>query len=149
MRRLSVLIPLAENDPEAQARVAALRQGLRGLGWMEGRNLRIEYRWIAGGSIDRIRTAVAELAASNPDVVHANATPIVQELQRQTRSIPIVYTSIGDPVETGVVASSARPGGNATGFMASEPTLGGKWSPAALVYRIRAENLSSSLLPCP
>ena len=114
VRRLSVLMSLAENDPEAQARAAALTQGLRGLGWTEGRNLRIEYRWISGGGIDRIRAAVAEVVASNPDVVHANATTMVQELQRQTRSIPIVFANITDPVETGVVASLARPSGNAT-----------------------------------
>jgi putative ABC transport system substrate-binding protein len=121
VRRLSLLVPLTENDPQAQAYVAALTQGLRGLGWTEGRNLRIEYRWIAGGGIDRIRAAVAEVVASNPDVVHATATPIVQELQRQTRSIPIVFASIIDPVESGIVASLARPGGNATGFMNIEP----------------------------
>jgi putative ABC transport system substrate-binding protein len=127
LRRVSMLMPLAENDPEAQARLAALARGLRDLGWTEGRNLRIEYRGIVGGSIDRIRAVVAEVVASNPDVVHATTTPIVQELQRQTRSIPIVFANITDPVETGVVASLARPGGNATGFMNYEPALSGKW----------------------
>jgi putative ABC transport system substrate-binding protein len=127
MRRLSVLMSFAENDPEGQARLGALSRGLRDLGWTEGLNLRIEPRWIAGGGIDRIRAAVAEVVASNPDVVHGNATPIIQELQRQTRVIPIVFASIIDPVETGVVASLARPGGNATGFMNMEPALSGKW----------------------
>jgi putative ABC transport system substrate-binding protein len=122
LRRVSVLMSLAV----AGSRVAALTQGMRDLGWTEGRNLRIEYRWIAGGGIDRIRTVVAEVVASNPDVVHASNTTIVQELQRQTRSIPIVFASITDPVETGVVASLARPGGNATGFMNQEPALGAK-----------------------
>jgi putative ABC transport system substrate-binding protein len=126
MRRIGVLVPYDENDLEAQALVAALTQGLRGLGWTEGRNLRIEYHWIAGGVIDRIRAAVAEVVASNPDVVYATATPIVQELQRQTRSIPIVFADITDPVETGVVASLARPGGNATGFMNQELGFAGK-----------------------
>jgi putative ABC transport system substrate-binding protein len=126
MRRIGVLMPYGENDLEAQALVAALTQGLRDLGWTEGRNLRIEFRGIAGGGIDRIRAVVAEVVASNPDVVHANVTPIVQELQRQTRSIPIVFADITDPVETGVVASLARPGGNATGFMNYEPALSGK-----------------------
>jgi len=92
-----------------------------------GRNLRTEYRWIGGGGIDRIRAAVAEVVALNPDVVHTNNTAIIQELQRQTRSIPIVFANIADPVETGVVASLARPGGNATGFMNQEPALSGKW----------------------
>jgi putative ABC transport system substrate-binding protein len=126
VRRVSVLMSLAESDPEAQARVAALARGLRDLGWTEGRNLRIEYRGIVGGGIDRIRAAVAEVVASNPDVVHVNNTTIVHELQRQARSIPIVFAGILDPVETGVVASLARPGGNATGFMFHEPALYGK-----------------------
>jgi putative ABC transport system substrate-binding protein len=127
MRRVVVLMSLAENDPEAQARVAALARGLRDLGWTEGRNVRIEHRGVVGGGIDRIRVAVAELVASNPDVVHTNNTPMVQELQRQTRSIPIVFAGMSDPVETGVVASLARPGGNATGFMSQETALSGKW----------------------
>jgi len=127
LRRVTVLGSLAESDPEGQARVAALARSLRDLGWTEGRNLRIEYRGIAGGGIDRIRAAVAEAVASNPDLVHATTTPIVQELQRRTRSIPIVFVSIIDPVETGVVGSLARPGGNATGFMNMEPALSGKW----------------------
>jgi putative ABC transport system substrate-binding protein len=127
LRRVSVLMSLTENDPEAQARLAALARGLRDLGWAEGRNLRIEYRGIVGGGIDRIRAAAAEVVASNPDVVHANNTTIVQELQRHTRSIPIVFANIFDPVESGIVASLARPGGNATGFMNWEPALSGKW----------------------
>jgi putative ABC transport system substrate-binding protein len=116
----------AENDPEGQARLGALSRGLRDLGWTEGRNLRVEYRGIVGGGIDRIRATVAEVVASNPEVVHVNNTAIVQELQRQTRSIPIVFAGIVDPVETGVVASLARPGSNATGFLFHEPALYGK-----------------------
>jgi putative ABC transport system substrate-binding protein len=127
VRRLSVLTNLTENDPQAQARLAVLARGLRELGWTEGRNLRIEQRGIVGGGIDRIRAAVAEVVASNPDVVFANNTTIVQELQRQTRSTPIVFAGLNDPVETGVVASLARPGGNATGFMNHETALSGKW----------------------
>ena len=127
VRRVSVLMDVAENDPEGQALVAAMARGLRDLGWTEGRNLRIESRWIAAGGLDRIRAAVAEVVASNPDVVYATVTPIVQELQRQTRSIPIVFASIIDPVESGIVASLAHPGGNATGFMNMEPALSGKW----------------------
>ena len=127
VRRVSVLMSIAENDPETQARLAALARGLRDLGWTEGRNLRIEYRGSVGGGSDRIRAVVAEVVASNPDVVHVANSPIVQELHRQTRSIPIVFANITDPVEIGVVASLARPGGNATGFMSSEPALSGKW----------------------
>jgi putative ABC transport system substrate-binding protein len=105
LRRVSVLSSLTENDPEMQARLAALARGLLDLGWTEGRNLRIEFRGIVGGGIDRIRAAVAEVVARNPDVVQAGSTPIVQELRRQTRSIPIVFGSITDLVETGVVAA--------------------------------------------
>ena len=127
MRQISVLMSLAESDPQAQAQLAALARGLRDLGWTEGRNYRIEFHGIAGGGIDRVRAAVAEVVASNPDVVHANNTPIVQEFQRQTRTIPIVFANVGDPVATGVVASLAYPGGNATGFPNTEPAMGGKW----------------------
>jgi putative ABC transport system substrate-binding protein len=108
----------AETDPEAQARLTALKQGLRDVGWTEERGLRIDYRGIVGGGIDRIRAAVAEVVAANPDMVHASITPIVQELQRQTRSIPIVFASIIDPIESGIVASLA---------MNMEPALSGKW----------------------
>jgi putative ABC transport system substrate-binding protein len=117
---------LAENDPEAQARVAALARGLRDLGWTEGRNLRTDYRGIVVGGIDSVRAAVAEVVKSSPEVLHTNNTTIVQELQRQKRSIPIVFAGIVDPVETGLVESLARPGGNATGFMNHEPALSGK-----------------------
>jgi putative ABC transport system substrate-binding protein len=126
VRRISVLTGVAENDSEAQARITALTQGLRGLGWTEGRNLRIEYRGIVGGGIDRIRAAVAEVVASNPDVVHASITSIVQELQRQKPSVPVVFVGITDPVETGIVKSWPRPGGNATGFMSVETALTAK-----------------------
>ena len=116
VRRIGVLMPLAESDPVAQAALSALVLGLREFGWTEGRNLRIEFRGITSGGIDRIRAAAAELVASNTDLLWATGTPIVQELQRQTRTIPIVFASIGDPVDTGIVGSLARPGGNATGF---------------------------------
>jgi putative tryptophan/tyrosine transport system substrate-binding protein len=126
VRRIGVLMAFAESDPVAQARLSALVRGLRELGWTEGRNLRIEFRGIASGGIDRIRAAAAELVASNPDLLWATTTPIVQELQRQTRTIPIVFASIGDPVDTSIVGSLARPGGNATGFSNWEPAMGGK-----------------------
>jgi putative ABC transport system substrate-binding protein len=126
MRRIGVLMNFAESDPVAQARLSALVRGLREFGWTEGRNLRIEFRGITSGGIDRIRAAVAELVASNPDLLCATATPIVQELQRQTRTIPIVFVNVGDPVDTSIVGSLARPGGNATGFSNWEPAMGGK-----------------------
>jgi putative ABC transport system substrate-binding protein len=127
VRRIGVMVGLAENDPEFQARRTALGQGLRDLGWTEGRNFRLEVRGIVGGGIDRVRSTVAEVVASNPDLLYGTNTVIVQEMQRQTRAIPIVFANIGDPVDTGVVTNLARPGGNATGFMISESALGGKW----------------------
>jgi putative ABC transport system substrate-binding protein len=118
---------LAENDPESQTLIAALVRGLSDLGWTEGRNFRIEHRGVASGGLERARAAVAELLSLNPDIVHATNTLIVQELQRQTRTVPIVFANLGDPVDTGIVASLARPAGNATGFMNIEPGMGGKF----------------------
>src|SRR5262249_16941156 len=125
-RRIGVVMGLAENDPEVQPRITALLRGLRDLGWVEGRNCHLEYRGIAGG-IDRIPANVADPVASEPDVWPAANTLILKELQRQTRTIPIVFANVGDPVDTGVVASLARPGGNITGFVNFEPAIGGKW----------------------
>jgi putative ABC transport system substrate-binding protein len=126
MRRIGVLIALAERDPEAQARFELLAQGLHNLGWTEGRDFRIEYH-SGAGRIEEMRPQAADLVAKNPDVILADSTPIVQELQRLTRTIPIVFMNLGDPVETGVVASLGRPGGNVTGFMNVELSMSGKW----------------------
>jgi putative ABC transport system substrate-binding protein len=125
MRRIGILMA-PESEPVAQVRLSALVQALREFGWTEGQNLRIELRGTRTGDIDRIRAAAAELVASNPHLVCATATPIVQELQRQTRTIPILFLNIGDPVDTNIVGSLARPGGNATGFSNWEPAMGGK-----------------------
>jgi putative ABC transport system substrate-binding protein len=124
MRRIGVLVGLPENDPEAQARVAALRRGLREHGWIEGRNLRIELRW-STDSIEDIRAA--ELVDTKPEVLVGMNTPTTQALQRRTTTIPIVFSGPADPIETGLVASLASPGGNTTGFMSFEPAMGGKW----------------------
>jgi len=126
VRRIGVLSTLGKNDPVVQTRIAALARGLRDLGWMEGRNFRIEHRFLAG-RFDLIPSSVADVVASKPDVVHAGNTLIAQEFRRQTRTIPIVFVNVGDPVETGMVATLARPGVNATGFMNSESEIGGKW----------------------
>jgi putative ABC transport system substrate-binding protein len=126
MRRIGLLMGLAESDPEVQARIALLARGPRDLGWTEGSNLRLEYHSGAGG-LDEMRPHAAELVAKNPDLILADNTPFVQELQRLTRAIPIVFVGLGDPVESGVVASLARPGGNATGFMNPEFSTSGKW----------------------
>jgi putative tryptophan/tyrosine transport system substrate-binding protein len=126
MRRIGVLIPYAADDPEGQARTAAFLQGLQQLGWTEGRNVRIDYRWSAGDA-DRARRYAAELVALAPDVILASGTSTVGPLLQATRTVPIVFPVIGDPVGAGFVDSLARPGGNATGFMSREYSLSGKW----------------------
>ena len=126
MRRIGALMLIAENDPETHARVAAFRQGLRELGWTEGHNFRIDFRW-AGDDSNLIRRFAAELVASEPDVIVAIAPQGLAAVQRETRSIRIVFMHVADPVGGGFVASLARPGGNATGFLQFEYTLSGKW----------------------
>jgi putative ABC transport system substrate-binding protein len=126
MRRIGVLIPYAADDPEGQARIAAFLQGLQQLGWTEGRNVRIDFRWGAANA-ERIRRDAAELVALAPDVILASGTSTVGPLLQATRTVPIVFPVIGDPVGAGFVDSLARPGGNATGFMSREYSLSGKW----------------------
>jgi putative tryptophan/tyrosine transport system substrate-binding protein len=126
VRRIGMLTYYAEGDRNGQARIAALVQGLRDIGWTDGRNLRITYYW-GSYNTDNIRAHAAELVETNPDVILTDYTPTTQELQRLTRAIPIVFMNIGDPVESGVVSTLARPGGNATGFMNMEPSIGAKW----------------------
>ena len=126
LRRIGMLTSYAESDRTGQARVAALVQGLRNLGWIDGRDLRIAYYW-GSDSIDSIKAHITELVATNPDVILTDYTPTTQELQRLTRAIPIVFMNIGDPVESSVVASLGHPGGNATGFTNMEPSIGRKW----------------------
>ena len=123
MRRIGVLMPYARDNPEAQARITAFLQGLQTLGWTEGRNLQIEYRWGIGDP----QKAAAELVALSPDVIFANGTPAVAALQQATRSVPIVFAQVADPVSTGFVASLAKPGGNITGFTNFDYTMGAKW----------------------
>jgi len=124
--RLGMLLNLSENDVEAQRLVRAFREALAQLGWADGRNLRIDYRW-AGGDVDRIRTFAKELVELSPDIMVGYATPSVAALQQETRSIPIVFLSVTDPVGQGLVASLAHPGGNITGFAVFEISLGTKW----------------------
>ena len=126
MRRIAFLHGLAENDPEAKARVAAFREGLETLGWRENRNVRIEHRF-SGGDIARIQAHVAELVSSAPDVIAAGATPVVSALKQATRTIPIVFSVVNDPAGQGFVASLARPGGNITGFSYVDFPMIGKW----------------------
>jgi putative tryptophan/tyrosine transport system substrate-binding protein len=126
VRRLGVLLSTSETDPEGQARVAALRQGLQDLGWSEGRNLKIDHRW-TGGDDARARTYAAELVASQPDVIFAAPSAALAAVQRATRTIPIVFAQISDPVGAGFVAGLAHPGGNITGFGLFEFAIGAKW----------------------
>ena len=126
VRRVGVLLGLAANDPEGQARIATFQQSLQQLGWIEGRNLRIDIRW-GGGNTDDIRKHAAELVALAPDVILATASFSTGPLLQATRLVPIVFTNVPDPVGAGFVDSLARPGGNATGFTNSEYGMSGKW----------------------
>jgi ABC-type uncharacterized transport system substrate-binding protein len=128
VRRLAAMMGglNADTDPEGRAWFSAFRQGLQDLGWVEGRNFRADYRW-AAGDLDRMRMIAKEFVDLQPDVLLAGNTPALLALLRETRTIPIVFTLLSDPVGTGVVASLARPGGNATGFTAFEYSLAGKW----------------------
>jgi putative tryptophan/tyrosine transport system substrate-binding protein len=126
MRRIGVLMAQTANDPEGQARLAAFLQGLQELGWSVGRNMRIDIRWSAGNAADAQKYA-AELVALAPDLILASTTPSVEALLRTTRTVPIVFTVVSDPVAAGFVDSLARPGGNATGFITFEYGLAAKW----------------------
>jgi putative tryptophan/tyrosine transport system substrate-binding protein len=126
MRRIGVLMNFGADASEGQARVAAFMQALQKLGWNEGDNVRTEVRW-PGDDVERYRKYSEELVGLNPDVILASASQSVAALQRITRSVPIVFANIVDPVGAGYVTSLARPGGNVTGFTAFEYSIGGKW----------------------
>src|SRR5262245_61613106 len=126
IRRVGVLSGLVADDPETQARLARFQQTLQQLGWMEGRNLRIDIRW-SGGNADDVRKYAAELVALGPDVIVATASFSTGALLQATRSVPIVFTNVPDPVGAGFVESLFRPGRNATGFMGFEYGMSGKW----------------------
>ena len=126
MRRIGVLMTLAAGDPLGQARVATFAQGLQQLGWTIGRNVQLDVRW-PGAEADDTRRTAAELVAGAPDVIVANGNAAVAPLLQATRSVPIVFTIVPDPVGAGFVDSLQRPGGNATGFMGFEYNLGAKW----------------------
>jgi putative ABC transport system substrate-binding protein len=125
-RRIGILMGYAEGDPEAHALVQSFRLGLRELGWREGENLHIEYRW-GGGDTEQTRASAKDLVALRPDLILANTTPVTRALQRETSSIPIVFAIVSDPIGDGFVASLARPGGNITGFINYEASMAGKW----------------------
>jgi putative ABC transport system substrate-binding protein len=126
MRRIGVLMGLAEDDPETNARLAKLRQELEKLGWSEGRNLRIDVRFAASRP-DQFRVLAQELIALQPDVIVAHSTPVARALQRETRTVPVVFVNVSDPIGEGFIASLARPGGNLTGVLHYEAGIIGKW----------------------
>jgi putative ABC transport system substrate-binding protein len=126
LRRVGVFMDLAENDAEGQARVAAFRKGLQDLGWTEGKNIRFEYRWTAGDPV-LMRRYAAEMVGLAPEVVMNGGLPTLVAMQQETRTIPIVFAQVLDPVGAGFVESLARPGGNITGFVSFEYSMAGKW----------------------
>jgi putative ABC transport system substrate-binding protein len=124
VRRIGVLMPL--DDPEEKTFLSTFTQALADLGWTDGRNVRMELRY-GGVEINRIRALAQELVGLQPDIIVTNSTPPTAAVQRETRTIPIVFASLGDPVGSGIVPRLNQPGGNITGFALYEPTLGGKW----------------------
>ena len=125
-RLIGVLMAMVENDPEARLRVAAFRQGLREIGWTEGRNIRIEFRW-AGDEPKLARAYAAELVGSAPEIIVAHGAITVAAVQQQTRTLPIVFVQVPDPVGQGLIASLVQPGGNTTGFASFEESISAKW----------------------
>jgi putative tryptophan/tyrosine transport system substrate-binding protein len=126
IRRIGVLTAIGADDPEGQVRLTAFVQGLQKLGWTVGQNVRIDYRW-GGSNADDTRKYAAELVALAPDVILAQSSASVAPLLLATRTIPVVFTTVADPVGAGFVESLARPGGNATGFTNFEYSIAGKW----------------------
>ena len=127
MRRIGVLMGYAETDPDAQTNVAAFREGLLKLGWAEGRNIRTDIRWPIPADVQSMQRFAKELVALQPDVILSHITPTTAALLKHTRTIPIVFATVSDPIGSGFVASFQRPGGNVTGFTSIEPTMAAKW----------------------
>jgi putative ABC transport system substrate-binding protein len=126
IRRIDVLMPYEENDPVAKTRLSAFTQGLADLGWIDGRNVRMDLRWY-GGDANRLRAHAQELVGLQPDILVGAGTAATAALQRETRTIPIIFAGVADPVGLGLIAAYNRPGGNITGFGYLEASLGGKW----------------------
>jgi len=126
MRRIGILMPWAANNPTAKARVAAFQQELQQLGWTDGRNIRIDIRWVAGNA-DETRKQASELVGLAPDAILTSTSPSVVALRRVTRTVPIVFVQVLDPVGAGFVANLGRPGGNVSGFTSFEFGFSGKW----------------------
>src|SRR6516225_293508 len=146
MRRVAVLMPYGANDPQAQNRNAAFLQGLQQLGWTVGENVQIDYRWSAG-SEDDTRKYAAELVALAPDVIFSSGAAGVEPLRRATRTVPIVFVMVPDPVGAGFIASMARPGGNITGFSQFDYSIAAKW--LALLKEIAPNTTRAAVLRDP
>jgi putative ABC transport system substrate-binding protein len=126
VRRIGVLMGGDENEPEVKLRLSAFTQAVAVLGWTDGRNVRMDVRW-GGGDANRMRALAQELVGLQPDIIVASTTPVIIALQRETRTIPIIFANVGDPVASGIVPRLDRPNGNVTGFAILEGTLAGKW----------------------
>jgi putative ABC transport system substrate-binding protein len=165
VRRIGVLMSYDENDPVGKTRLSAFTQALAGFGWTEGRNVRMDLRWY-GADINRIRALAQELVGLQPDIILTGGTPPTVALQRETRTIPIVFATVVDPVASGLVVRLNQPGGNITGFANRELSMGGKWlellseiapglkraaimfdpdNPSALIYMPSLETAARSL----
>src|SRR4029453_27238 len=125
MRRIGVLMSVESNDPEEKAQFSALVRGLADLGWVDGQNLRIELRW-GGSDVNQIRMLAKELVGLQPELIVSQGTPVTAALKRETRTIPIVFVVVTDPIGEEFVTALARPGGNITGFLTSEAAIGAK-----------------------
>jgi len=145
MQRIGMLLALAEDDPETKARLAAFRQGLEKRGWSEGRNVRIDYRFAPDSA--QVQVLAKELVALQPVVILAHATPVTAALQRESRTIPIVFAAVVDPIGSGFVASLPRPGGNITGVMNYEYSVTGKW--LAMLKEIAPSLVRAALMANP
>jgi putative ABC transport system substrate-binding protein len=126
MRRIGALLAYAESDSQGQAHIAAFREGLQKLGWTEGRNVRIDYRWGAADT-ELMQRFAKDIVALQPDLILSHGTPTTAALLQQTRTIPIIFANVSDPIGSGFVTSLPRPGGNVTGFLTTEGSLAGKW----------------------
>src|SRR5205085_97078 len=127
VRRIGVLMGYAENDPEAQTRLGALKQTLLTRGWSEAHNIRIDLRWSPSGDMERVSSIARELVGLKPEVILSNTTPVTAALRQETSTVPIVFVPVSDPVGEGFVNSLPRPGRNMTGFINFEPAIIGKW----------------------
>jgi putative ABC transport system substrate-binding protein len=126
IRRIGVLLPGEESDPETKTYLSAFIEGLAGLGWTDGRNLRMDIRW-AARNVDRLRMFAKELVDLHPDLIAVNSGPVTRAVQQQTRTIPIIFMGVGDPVSGGLLESISRPEGNTTGVTNLFVSMGGKW----------------------